>query len=347
MFRVAVVGAGQIGRRHVEVLARSNSAECCAIVDPVGETYAAEQGVPWFATLPELLAADKPDGLIIATPNDHHVKAGLQAVSAGIPALIEKPIAESAARAEVLVDAAEAADVPLLIGHHRLHNPIIAAAKAQLDAGRIGRIVAVHGMFWIYKPEGYFDADWRRNPGAGPIFINLIHDIYLLRHLVGEIVSVQALQSNAVRGFDVEDTAAVLLQFENGAVGTVTISDTIVSPWSWELSAAENPDYPPMGQNSYQIGGTEGALEIPRGRVWAQEKLGWFDPMSVADYPVEMSDPLDVQLAHFCDVIAGRALPLVTGREAVKSLRVVEAVKQAAETGARLDVPQGPNRGGE
>ncbi len=338
MFRVAVVGVGQIGRRHVDVITRSECAELCAIVDPMAETYTAKQGVPWFATLPELLAKDAPDGLIIATPNDHHVKAGLQAVSAGIPALIEKPIADSAARAEVLVDAAESAEVPLLIGHHRRHNPLIAAARAQIDAGRLGQIVAVHGSFWIYKPDDYFNVDWRTKPGAGPIFINLIHEVDLMRHMIGEITSVQAMQSNAVRGFAVEDTAVILLRFANGAVGTLTISDSLVSPWSWEMSTGENPDYPAAGQNCYHIGGTKASLELPRGRIWSQAEQHWFKPIDVEAYEVARADPLDRQLAHFCEVIAGRAEPLVSGREAVRSLRVVEAVKQAAETGALVEI---------
>ena len=73
--------------------------------------------------------------------------------------------------------------------------------------------------------------------------MNLIHDMDLLRHLCGEVTSVQAFESNAARGIR-EDSAVILLRFANGALGTVTVSDTIVAPWSWELTTGgENPAY--------------------------------------------------------------------------------------------------------
>ncbi len=66
-----------------------------------------------------------------------------------------------------------------------------------------------------------------------------------------------------MRGNPIEETAAILLSFANGALGTFSVSDTTAAPWSWELTARENPAYPATGQACYMIGGTEGALELP------------------------------------------------------------------------------------
>lgn len=342
-----MAGAGLIGKRHIKAIQDSNLAQVAAVVDPDGTArdFAVLNGLDWYPTIAEMLGAETsgkthPDGVIIATPNQMHVDNGLACIRAGLPVLIEKPIADASRSAQRLVDQAESAEVPILVGHHRRHNPIIQAARERIVSGVIGEVVAVHAACWLYKPDTYFDVTWRTQEGAGPVFINLIHDIDLLRYLIGEVETVQAAQSCQTRAHAVEDTAAIILSFSNGALATVTVSDTIVSPWSWELTAGENPAYPDTGQTSYFIGGTRGSIEVPTGRVWSQEgERSWWLPIDQKTYQVEHREPLDTQIRHFCDVVNRKAAPLVSGREALKSLQVVEAIKKSAICGARIHVP--------
>ena len=340
--RIAVAGAGLIGRRHIEAIAATPGAELHSIVDPsdAARDHAGLTGIRWHRSLAEILATDKPDGIVLATPNQLHVENGLECVAAGVPALIEKPLATDLRAGHDLVAAGEAAGVPLLVGHHRRHNPLIAAARKQIEDGLLGTLVAVHGMFWLMKPDDYFETGWRRQPGGGPIFLNLIHDIDLLRHLVGEIVSVQALVSSAVRGHAVEETAALVFRFENGVLGTFSLSDTIVSPWSWELTAAENPAYPHTGQSCYYIGGTHGSMELPNAKIWTNPNArSWWEPISATRYPVGHQDPLTRQIAQFARVIRGEEPPLVSAREGWKTLQVIDAVQRSALSGQTVALP--------
>ncbi|WP_420101747.1 Gfo/Idh/MocA family protein [Bosea sp. (in: a-proteobacteria)] len=344
--RIAVVGAGLIGRRHAEHVASEPRAALSAIVDPspAGRQEAERLGAPWFASFAEMLAAGRPEGVVIATPNQLHVAGGLEAIEVGIPAIVEKPLADNLAGAARLVVAAERAGVPLLTGHHRRYNPMVAKAKEILDSGRLGRVLTLSGQFWLMKPDEYFEVPWRREEGAGPILLNLIHDIDLFRYLCGEIVSVQALSSNAVRGHAVEETAAILLRFESGALGTVTVSDSVVAPWSWELTTGENPAYPQQDQSCYQIGGTHGALSIPQLEIWSnRDKRGWWEPLQRERVPFLPDDPLKVQIRHFCDVVRNGAAPISSGREGLKTLAVIDAVKRAIRTGeaASPAIPEG------
>jgi predicted dehydrogenase len=340
--KLAVQGAGLIGRRHIEHILAARDATLAAIIDPlpVVSDLARSKGVPWFPSLAALCETTiKPDGLIIATPTRMHVAHGLAAIAVGIAVLVEKPISDDVASAATLVRAAEKANVSLLVGHHRRHNPMIQQAKAIIDEGRLGRIVSAHSMVWLMKPDDYFDVAWRREAGAGPILTNLIHDIDLLRYLCGEITAVQAITSNAVRGYAIEETAVVLLHFASGALGTVNVSDSIVAPWSWELTTGENPAYPRTDQSCYTIGGTHGSLTVPRLEVWSNaDTRSWFEPLDVVRVDTVDQDPLPLQIAQFCRVIRGVEPPLVSGREGLATLKMIDAIQTAAATGQNVKI---------
>jgi len=338
---LAVVGAGLIGRRHVEHVIGEECARLAAIVDPSPDarSFAKSKDAPWYPDFADMIADRRPEGVIVATPNQRHVVDGLRCVEAGLPLLIEKPIADDVVEARRLVEAAETAGVPLMVGHHRRHNPLIREAKRAIEAGRLGRLASVHATCWFSKPDEYFDLEWRRRKGAGPVFLNLIHDVDLLRHLCGEIVSVQAMESNALRGNEVEETAVVLLKFASGVLGTVNVSDKIVAPWSWELTSGENPAYAHTQESCYLIGGTLGSLTVPYLDLWKHPtKPNWWEPIVAERIPVEREDPLALQIRNLCEVVRGAAAPVVSGREGLETLKVIAAIKAAAASGGAIDI---------
>ena len=340
--RLAVVGAGLVGRRHIDAIAQTAGVELAAIADadPGAASTATSAGAGFYASLTELIAAGNGvEGIVLATPNALHVEQGLECVAAGLPLLVEKPLALTSADAARLVDAADSAGLPLLVGHHRRHNPLIHRAKAVLDAGRLGRLRVLHASCWLYKPDGYFDAaPWRKAPGAGPVFVNLIHDVDLLRHFAGEVASVQAQTVPSLRGHANEDLAGALLRFAGGALATLSVADAVVAPWSWEMTAAENPVYPRTAESCYWLGGTRAALSLPDLTLWRQAEPDWHGPMTSEAIAVEPRDPLQCQLEHFAAVIRGDATPLVSGAEGAASLRVIEAIQQSAASGGTVEL---------
>jgi predicted dehydrogenase len=343
--RIAVAGAGLIGRTHMGLIRASAHCELAAIVDPApaATELAREAGVLRYETLPAMFAASRPDGVIVATPNQLHVQNGLQCIAAGVAALIEKPVADSVEEGERLRDAAERAGAKMLVGHHRVHSPLLATACEIVQQGRLGRLVAVTGSAMFYKPDGYFDeAPWRRKPGGGPILINLIHEIGNLRALCGEIVAVQALASSATRGFPVEDTVAIGLRFANGTLGTFMLSDTAASPRSWEQTAQENKSYPTYpDEDCYVIAGTDGSLAFPTMRLRSyrrKEDRSWWKPFKSEVVPIDRADPLERQLTHFCALIRGEAPPRVSVRDGLANLRVTEAIAEAARSGRTIAI---------
>ena len=351
--RIAVAGAGLIGLRHIEEIRASRGCTLSAIVDvaPKAAAVAHDAGVPLHGSLAELFARDRPDGVVLATPNALHVEQGLECVRAGIPALIEKPVAHTLAEGIRLCEAAEQAGVPLLVGHHRIHSPILHRACAVIESGILGRLVGVIGSAVFYKPGHYFDeAPWRRQPGGGPILINMIHEVGNLRRMLGEIAAVQAFSSNAVRGFPVEDTVAINLRFINGALGTFLLSDTAASAKSWEQTSQENKSYPSYpDEDCYTILGTDGSLAVPTMRLRhyaSKEDRSWWKPFQTSVIELQRADPLAGQIEHFAAVVRGEAAPLVTVRDGLQNLRVTEAIVEAARTGSVVGtLPPEPRAG--
>ena len=233
----------------------------------------------------------------------------------------------------------------VLTGHHRQHNPIMVKAAEVVRSGRLGRLVAVVGTTMFYKPDQYFeDGPWRRQPGGGPILINMVHEVGNLRSLCGEIVAVQAFASSATRNFPVEDTVAVSLRFANGVLGSFMVSDTAAAPRSWEQTTGEDPafsSYPE--EDCYIVAGTLGSLAFPTMRLrfyGDPAQRSWWKPFESETIAIERADPLTRQLENFCAVIRGTAEPVVSASDGLQNLRVLDAIQRSARSGQTCLVAQ-------
>ena len=197
-------------------------------------------------------------------------------------------------------------------------------------------------MWSARKGDAYFsDTPWHREPGAGVLLINFVHDLDLLRYLCGEVAEIQAMTSSHARGLEVEDTVTVNLRFDNGAVGSFLASDAGVSPWGWDQATEDTPAFPHIPGVAYQIVGTAGALSLPdlarygygRGVV-----PDWHSPLSRTSLPRGAGNSFQAQLEHFIDVVRNSTQPLVSADDAARTLALVEAAGLAARQGETIDV---------
>lgn len=347
--RLVVVGPGLMGGKHIELILKSPRCDLVGIVTPEREVFndvGERLHVSLFHDLQACLDATAPDGVIISSPNEFHYDQARLCVERDIPVLIEKPITATYEDAVRLVELVARRGARAIVGHHRAHSPLMATAKAVIEAGRLGRLVAIQGSAMFYKPPEYFDAGpWRREIGGGPILINLIHEIGIMRTLCGEIAAVQAIASNTLRGFPVEDTVAINLRFQSGALGTFVLSDTGASPRSWEMTSRENPVYPTYpDEDCYSITGTLGSLDFPTMRLKshpAPQAPSWHTPFTEEVIPVVREDPLERQLDNFLDVILGLAEPVVTAFDGAQNVRVADAIRYSAETRSLVEFDDG------
>lgn len=339
---IGVIGAGLIGRKHLAKIAAHPDFDLAGIADVNAEQVAAQNpDARVFADYRAMLDETRPEAVIIASPNQLHAENGIECARRGIHILIEKPVTDTLATANALIGAVKAAGIQSLVGHHRRHHRQVATLRSLLAERRIGDLVGVSAIWAAYKPDPYFRiAPWRTQAGGGPVLINLIHEIDFLRFSVGEIVAVGAVLSNRQRGFAVEDTAGVLIEFENGAIGTFFASDSAVSPWTTEQGVGESPEFPFSGESSYRFMGSRGALEFPNLVQWTQagDAPSWNEPIQARAIHAPTLDPYIAQLDHFRDVVRGTAASLQPVEDGARTLIATLAVAEAAASGRRIDL---------
>jgi predicted dehydrogenase len=336
-----MIGMGLIGTAHVKTLAKVEECDLIAIsdTDERHRDVATGLGVSFYRDYTEMIAKEKLQGAIIATPNHLHAPMGIACARHGLHLLVEKPIAPSLAEADRLIEAAKQNKVRILVGHQRRFNALVEKAREIVREGELGKLVGVTITWALLKPPEYFEGSftWRKNKGGGPILINLIHEIDNLRYICGEIDEVFAVASNKVRNFSVEDTAGITFRFQNGAVGTAFVSDCAPSLSAYEATTGENPlIYHDFG-NCYHFYGTNASLLLPQMKKLFYSdpaKLGWHYPITEQGLKViQGDDPYVKEFRHFARVILGEEPPRISGEDGRKTLEVTLAIQRSGETG--------------
>lgn len=306
--RVGVIGCGGIGAVHVKSWAQVEGARIVAACDAdLGRAEAT--GAAPYAGFEEMLAAEQLDVVDICTPPNLHANLAVAALQRGIPTVCEKPLARTPDEAREIVAAAEASGTLLMTAFcHRFHPPV-EAVKALIDEGKLGRILMFRNRFGT-RFAGV-EHRWFSNPdvaGGGVLMDTSVHSVDLFRYLVGEVAGAAA----ATRTFcpdisGLEDSAAMLLTAENGAIGV--IEGSWMTPWS---------------ANVVEIYGELGAAVIDYDNGITRYRLQGASEWINVQPPA--GDRFVRELQHFAAVLRGEAELRVTGQD---GLRAVEVIYQA------------------
>jgi predicted dehydrogenase len=323
--RILVVGGGLIGFRHLQAVQAHAGCKLVGLADP---DMSIQSDVPRFAKMGDVMMP--VDGVIIATPTHLHASHGIEAAERGWHMLIEKPVAEKLESAKKLETALRSKNIRSLVGHHRRYHAVVQQLKACLQDGLIGEVVNVSVLWAMRKPDVYFEGNWRTD-GGSPVMINLVHDIDILRFVIGEITQTVALRGRSLRGSTRVESGAVALAFENGAVGTISFADTTPSPWGFEAGTGENPNIGTTKQDMMWITGTKGAISFPSMTVWKGTDWGSSAKPITFEPAQNMRTPLEAQLDHFVDVINGDE-PLIDVADAASTLAIAQELENQLAT---------------
>jgi predicted dehydrogenase len=338
--RLAVIGLN-FGKAHASNIKDGKvPGELAALADMKSEfsTLADSWGVPFFTDYKEMLSRIKPEGVIIAAPPKFHKPIAIDCMEAGADVLVEKPVTLSSEEADELIAAEKRLGKKILVGQHHRFDPSVIKAREKIASGELGTLIGFHIFGTMPKPAWYYAQDYRkqRSAGGGTVAVNGIHDLDRLRYVCGDAAKVYALKGNSIRGFEVEDTAAVSIRCKSGAIGTYYISDCshpvseFTDTYFLEKGTIRfqcSSFYPPPGFHVYQ----EGALGE-----------GFFAPAErekdVRTVYLPFENPHVKEVIFFCRMIREGLNPVTSTEDGKKSMELMNAVIKSMDTGSVVDL---------
>jgi predicted dehydrogenase len=220
-----IAGLGSVGRRHLRNL-QQLGVENIMLYRTTPERLKEAPELPVFIDLKQALAA-QPDIVIISNPTAYHIQIALPAARSGCNLFIEKPLSHPWDGIEELLSIIQKQDQVALVGFDLRFDPGLGKVKSLLEEGYIGRVVAIQAQVGQYLPDWRPWEDYRTGMSAnaakgGGVILDLIHELDYVTWLIGPVSHV-ACFADRVSSLEIEteDTAAILLRFENGAIGTV------------------------------------------------------------------------------------------------------------------------------
>ena len=326
MLNVGVIGVGMMGQNHARVY--SGIANLIGIADS-DENAVVEISkrlkVKGYLDFHDLLKSKDLDAVTVSTPTSTHFEVASAAIEAGKHVLIEKPMCGELDNARKLVESAKRKGVVLAVGYIERHNPVVGFARSLLEKNQFGDVISISSRRVSSFPSRIRD--------VGVILDLGIHDIDVIRYLMGtNTKSVYALAGNS-GGSEFEDHANILLEFENGIFAFIEVNWlTPMKVRKVALTCSKNfveMDY----INQFLQISSSTMKKIDTGNLYRipQEYEG-------RKIELERTEPLKNELTDFLNAIENGEPPLIPGEEGVRTLEIAHAAMLSVADGRKVEV---------
>lgn len=329
--RIAVIGAGAMGRNHLRVLHDLDSAELVALADADGATAqksARRFNIPSYTDHKELLDAVKPDAVVVAVPTALHRQVVLDAISRGVHVLVEKPIASTVDEGHELWQAAKAAGVILAVGHIERYNPAIVELYKRLRAGELGRVFKMHARRLGPFPPRVRD--------VGVVVDLAPHDVDIMRWLSGS--EVQRVYAETARQIHTEheDLVSGTLRFEDSLIGVLDINWLTPTKIRELLVTGErgmfHVNYLTQDLYFYENSYVKSDWDTI-------SNISGVSEGEMIRFRVDKSEPLKIELEAFLRAASGDAdAPIVSAEDGIAALKIVHMLVEAGRKGTVIEM---------
>ena len=342
MIGFALVGCGRIARKHAGNLGEhkisgAKLVAVCDLIEDKAKFYGEKFNVPYFTDMHKMMneLADSIDIVNILTDSGSHAQNTIDLASYGKHIVVEKPMALTLDDADKMIAACDKAGVRLFVVKQNRYNYPVVKLREALEANRFGKLVmGTVRVRWCRTQDYYDQAAWRGTwQYDGGVFANQAsHHVDLLQWMMGDVVSVYAKTTTALVNIEAEDTGAVVLKFKNGAIGIIEAT-TATRPKDLEGSLSI------LGEKAtVEIGG----FAVNEMKIWNFVENIPEDDEVVEKYKVNPPDVYGFGHTEYLnDVVKSikeNKPALVQGLEGRKSLELISAIYESAETGKEVKV---------
>ena len=324
MINAAIVGIGRWGQYLVtSVQGSSEHIKFTAGVTRTkskAEAFCSEQGIDLRDDYAELLNDPNINAIVLATPHTQHEEQIVAAAKAGKHVFTEKPFTLDRPSAERAVAACKEAGVALALGHNRRFMENTVALKAMIEAGELGTLMHIDGnqSSDLNVAAGAWRDSREESPGGGMTSLG-VHALDCIIHLAGKISAIDAYSTRRAIGFDIDDTTAALLRFENGMTGTLVTMASTAKIWH------------------IRIAGSKGWAEMRDNKMLTVCKSdGSPEDIVFDDSPYPHMGSISGEIEEFALAAAGKASYRISPEEMVHNAEVLAGLITSAETGNRV-----------
>jgi predicted dehydrogenase len=329
--KVGLIGGGGIAGAHIRGYhEHADRIRITAVADAVEATAVArgtELGAAPYVDYRRMLETEDLDAVDICLPHHLHRDAIVAAAEAGKHILCEKPLCLTADEAADVRKAVQDNGVTLMCAHNQLFLPAVAKAKELLETGTIGTVYEVRTTDSFYNDFDPSTMGWRassKTSGGGELIDTGYHPTYLMLHLAGgmPVEATAMLSTHRLKFMEGEDSAQVLIRFDNGVVGQM------VTSWAYQPAAVTE---------RFSAVGELGALHSDGNSVTVRLRNG--ETQTIEAEPV---DTFAAEIGHFADSLHTKTRPIHTEHEGIAVLGILLAAYEGARTKTIAPVLQIP-----
>ena len=334
--KFALIGCGAIAKLHAQAISNIENAQLVGVYDysyEFAQKFASEHNCIAYKTLEELLACSEIDIVNICTPSGLHAEQIIKAANAKKHIIVEKPMAITKEQLDAAIQSVDKNKVKVEVISQLRFTPAIQKLKAAIESGALGKILFADFKMKYYRSAEYYKkGGWRgtwKMDGGGALMNQGIHGIDLVQYLIGGVKSIYADCRTLAREIEVEDSANILVEYKNGAIGVI------------QCTTVADPGYPRM----IEVTGTKGSVIIKEDVIERWDLEGGKTPEIKTSLFNSGSDPMafsekfhEMQFMDLIRAIDEDKQPLVDEREGRKPVEIILAAYESSKLGKKVEL---------